>query len=406
MAQLLRRVQPGQIITSDMWNLAVDAINELLQAGQTTGIKVASVVPAGTATEPIRVGTLLQITGQNFGYSVGQSSVAFEAQFGTVVVPRDAMLIGSSDSRLLLIVQPLPGLPSTGATVTLRVSNGVADDVRSVFVMPVIITLQGDVFVNWRANVAPNPNPNPLVAGQPASFAYQVVTGTNLPAAFDLSADVLNASAAVPADLVPSIQFLDPANGNQPVPSRRLEMGKSETRNITVRIPAIPTAFASQSFTLRVGAAAGAVGGTDARSFTVGTPVTPSDPSINLQQTGSFATSTTGSTEPANQHAVLTGSAIRLDADWQMIVMFNVNFTQAGTYDITIQPSTGVLNGWSLQLVNTPTTVTVGATGLQRFVQFGVTRLAAATTGGRILFRVRRQGAASDQTKEYDLQFF
>src|SRR5262249_31948938 len=205
--------------------------------------------------------------------------------------------------------------------------------------------------------------------------------------------DIVSAGGAVAADLVPSIRFLDQANGNQPIPSRRLEMGKSETRNITVRIPTIPPAFASQSFTLRVGAAAGAVGGTDARSFTVGTPVTPSDPSINLQQTGFFATSTPGSTGPANQHAVLTGSAIRLDVDWQMIVMFNVNFTQAGTYDITIQPSTGVLNGWSLQLVNTPTTVTVGATGLQRFVQFGVTRLAAPTTRGRGLLPVPRHAA-------------
>jgi len=33
---------------------------------------------------------------------------------------------------------------------------------------------------------------------------------------------------------------------------------------------------------------------------------------------------TTGSTEPADQHAVLTGSTTRLDVDRQTIVLFNV----------------------------------------------------------------------------------
>ena len=61
MAQLLNRVQPGDVITAEMWNLLVDAVNELLQAGQTTGIQIAAMLPAGTQSEPIRISTLKEM---------------------------------------------------------------------------------------------------------------------------------------------------------------------------------------------------------------------------------------------------------------------------------------------------------------------------------------------------------
>ena len=110
MAQLLNRAQPGDVITAELWNLVVDTINELLQSGQTTGIQIAAMLPAGTVGEPIRALVALQITGQNFGYSLGQTRVTFERSGGNVVVSRDQMLAGSSDSRLLFIVPPIPGL--------------------------------------------------------------------------------------------------------------------------------------------------------------------------------------------------------------------------------------------------------------------------------------------------------
>ena len=77
MAQLLNHAQPGDVITAEDWNLVVDAINELLQSGQTTGIKLQASLPAGTDLDPIRIGLLTQITGQNFGFAIGQSKVKF-----------------------------------------------------------------------------------------------------------------------------------------------------------------------------------------------------------------------------------------------------------------------------------------------------------------------------------------
>lgn len=399
MAQLLNQVQPGDVITADMWNLVVDTINELLQSGQGAGIKVEATLPTGDTDEPIRVGSLLQITGRNFGYSIGQSSVAFEWPAGKVVVQREKMLTGSSDERLLLVVPPIPGLTETGRTMTLRVDNGLANDVRTVFVMPIVIPLQGDVFVNWRADVTPNPNPNPLQPTLEANFGYRVQTAANLPAVFDLNAEIVNATVTVPQSLIASIEFR--GDGGNVISDKRLEMGKNETRNIFVRIPQLPANFANQSFSLRVSASSGSVSNNDARSFTVGTPVPPTDPNIEVQQTGSLVLDTaTGGVETNPLNGTLDGATIKLKPAKQMIVMFNVKLSQPGNYDLTIQPKPGAtLTGWTLELINTLSTIS-GDT----FAQIGVKPIAGAVQNGALIFRIKRQGATADWFKEFGVQ--
>jgi hypothetical protein len=407
MAQLLDRVQPGDLITADMWNLAVDAINELLQSGQTTGIKVTAMMPAGTVSEPIRVGTTLQIVGQDFGYSIGLTKVLFEAPQGTVVVTRDKLLAGSADNRLLLLVPPIPGLPQSGATMTLRVDNGVANDARSVFVMPIVITLEGDVFVNWRADVTPNPNPNPLQPDQSADFAYDIQTGINMPATFDLDAKVLNAPADIPANFDQSIEFLDAKTGSA-IPGKRLEMGKTEIRSIVVRIPKLPATWGGQDFSLKVSAASGKVTNADMRPFTVGKLVPPTDPDIQPQLTGSVVLdTTTGSEDPAG--GSFDGTIIKLKPDRQLIMMFNVLFVKQGTFDLTVKPKEGtVLNGWVLQLVNTASTIKTNGDNESKFVQVGVSAPSSSavnpTPTGTVVFRIQRQGATMDWSKEYGAQ--
>jgi len=402
MPQQLSHVQPGQIITSDMWNLAVDAINGLLQAGQTPGIVIASVVPPGTESDPIRVATTLQITGQSFGYSVGQTSVSFEASFGTSVVPFDKLLVGSSDSRLLLQVPAMPGLPFTGATMALRVSNGLGSDSRTVRVMPLIIPLQGNIFVTWRSDVTPNPSPNPLVAGQPADFAFQIqAAGTNMPATFDLTADVPEASVAVPAGLSESLLVLDAANQNQVI--NRVGLGRNESRNVIVRIPAIPAGLANQTFTVRLRAATGTLVGADTRTFTVGQVVAPSDPNIQIDPVTSAVFSTTaGTQDTTGQNGSLSGTTIQLRSNWLMVVSFNVTFKQAGTYDVTVQAGSG--SGWNPTLLNTLSQYPNMNAGDSRPMSFSVTGAANSSTTGTVIFRVKRSDSNADQTRQYSLQ--
>ncbi len=419
MAQLLNHAQPGDVITADDWNLVVDAINELLQSGQQSGIKIAASLPAGTVIDPIRIGTILQITGQNFGFSIGQSKVTFELGNTSVSVLRADMLTGSFDERLLFMMPPVPGLTPSGMQMTMHVSNGIAEDTRSVFVMPVVIDLTGDMFVTFRADTQ-NPQPNPLETGigKAAEFRYRLQTGINLPAPFALTAEILNSSVPVPAGFVSSIEFRD--DSNNVITSKQIEMGKNEARNITVRIPEIPTALANATFTLKVTAASGTVVGTDQRSFTVGAPATPPDPNIEANQTSfSLLDMTQGGTPvtPNAQTGILDGTTIKLKVGMRGVINFSTRFTKAGTYDITILPKQGTpLANWAPEMTpdsvgsrsidGTKVTVVVASDNDQtlRTEKFRVTPTAGATATGAIVFRIKRQGINSDFSKEYGVQ--
>ncbi|HSL52855.1 MAG TPA: hypothetical protein VK868_00610 [Pyrinomonadaceae bacterium] len=419
MAQLLNHAQPGDVITAEDWNLVVDAINELLQSGQQSGIKIAASLPAGTVIDPIRIGTILQITGQNFGFSIGQSKVTFELGNTSVSVLRADMLTGSFDERLLFMMPPVPGLTPSGMQMTMHVSNGIAEDTRSVFVMPVVIDLTGDMFVTFRADTQ-NPQPNPLETGigKAAEFRYRLQTGINLPAPFALTAEILNSSVPVPAGFVSSIEFRD--DSNNVITSKQIEMGKNEARNITVRIPEIPTAMANATFTLKVTAASGTVVGTDQRSFTVGAPATPPDPNIEANQTSfSLLDMTQGGTPvtPNAQTGILDGTTIKLKVGMRGVINFSTRFTKAGTYDITILPKQGTpLANWAPEMTpdsvgsrsidGTKVTVVVASDNDQtlRTEKFRLTPTAGATATGAIVFRIKRQGINSDFSKEYGVQ--
>jgi hypothetical protein len=420
MAELLKKAQPGDVITAEEWNLVIDAINELLQSGQQSGINIAALLPAGTTLDPIRIGTIQQITGQNFGFSIGQTKVTFEE--GTLVratIFRSEMLAGSFDERLLFMIPPILGITPAGMQLTMRVNNGVAEDTRSVFVMPVVIDLTGDMFVTFRADFVPNPQPNPLEsgAGKSAEFRYRLQTGINLPATFALSADIPNPPAGMPPGLVSSIEFRDEANSL--ITSKQVEMGKNDLRNITVRIPEIPTALAGATFTLKVTAASGSVIGTDQRSFTVGIPVTPPDPNIEANQTSfTLLDMTQGgiSIPPSAQNGIIEGSTIKLKVGMRGVVNFSTRFTAAGTYEITILPKQGTtLANWTPEMTpdsvgtrspETKVTVVVATPGDQqlRTEKFRLTPTAGATPTGTIVFRIKRLGAPSDFSKEYGVQ--
>ncbi|HXI24268.1 MAG TPA: hypothetical protein VNG71_10440 [Pyrinomonadaceae bacterium] len=419
MAQLLIHAQPGDVITADDWNLVVDAINELLQSSLATGIHIAATLPAGTMNEPFRIGTLIQITGTGFGFSIGQTKVTFYLQAvggnTPVEVLRSDMLAGSSDTRLLFMMPALPNHPGDAWPTTMTISNGVGEDRRNVYTMPVVIDLTGDMFVNWRGDTSPNPNPNPIQASQAASYAYRLNTGTNVPAIFTLAADIQNASVAVPPGLVDSIEFRDEVNAI--ISNKTVHMGTNETRNIIVRIPQIPPSFASQSFTLRLTASSGAVVGTDARPFTVGVAVTPTDPDIDANQTGfNVIDVNSGTTDTNTQNGRIEGNTVKLKAAKRGIVTFNVVLKKGGTYDITIAPKQGTtLNNWDPRITNdtpgtrvdnTRVTVTVAGDGDQtlRIARFQVQPTAAATATGTVVFRIKRQGAAGDWFKEYGVE--
>jgi IPT/TIG domain len=407
MPQLLKRVEPGDLITAEMWNAAVDAINQLLQGLPASSVTIAAVSPQGTQGDPIRIGTTLQITGQNFGFSASRTVVSFEGSFGRVEVPRSSLLIGSSDTRLLLIVPAIPTMTQTGMNLTLRVDNGTGSDTRSVFVAPVVIPPMGDLFLTWRSDANPNPNPNPLqpsTAGNPrsADFALRLeAAGTG--GTVTLDADITNASVALPAGLADSIVFLNP--DGTVIAGNQLQMGENEGRNIVVRIPQLPASFAGQTFTLEVRAAAGSIGGTFSRSFTVGTVVPPADPTITPQRTGLVVIDQNGNVSSDPNNGRMDGTTIRLRKNFRLFVMYNLTLSSSGaTYGLTVAPRTGTtLAGWAVQLENTPASLTGPQSG--RLVQFSVspTGTTPASTG-HVVFRIQRQGETSEWFEEFAVE--
>jgi hypothetical protein len=420
MAQLLNRAQPGDVITAEDWNLVVDAINELLQSGQSSGIAIAATLPPGTINDPFRIGQIVQITGTNFGFSIGQTKVTFEE--GGIVratVLRAQMLAGSFDERLLFMMPTISGISPSGLNMTMKVSNGIAEDHRGVFVMPVVIEVAGDMFVTSRADVTPNPDPNPVQIGVAAVFRYRLQTGTNMPAVFALSADIPNPPAGTPPNYVSSIEFRD--ESNNVITSKQVEMGKNEVKNISVRLPEIPSAFTGQTFTLKVTALSGAVVGTDQRSITVGQQVPPSDPNIEANQSSfTLINMGTGNAETPNpQNGILDGSTIKLKVGFRGVVNFSTRFTKAGTYEITILPKQGTtLANWAPEMTpdsvgtrspdGTKVTVIVNSEGdqTQRTEKFRVTPVAGATSTGTIVFRIKRISPATtaEFSKEYGVQ--
>jgi hypothetical protein len=418
MAQLLNRAQPGDVITAEDWNLVVDAINELLQSGQSSGIAIAATLPPGTINDPFRIGQIVQITGTNFGFSIGQTKVTFEE--GGIVratVLRAQMLAGSFDERLLFMMPTISGISPSGLNMTMKVSNGIAEDHRGVFVMPVVIEVAGDMFVTSRADVTPNPDPNPVQIGVAALFRYRLQTGTNMPAVFALSADIPNPPAGTPPNYVSSIEFRD--ESNNVITSKQVEMGKNEVKNISVRLPEIPSAFTGQTFTLKVSALSGAVVGTDQRSITVGQQVPPSDPNIEANQSSfTLINMGTGNAETPNpQNGILDGSTIKLKVGFRGVVNFSTRFTKAGTYEITILPKQGTtLANWAPEMTpdsvgtrspdGTKVTVIVNSEGDQTQRTEKFTPVAGATSTGTIVFRIKRISPATtaEFSKEYGVQ--
>jgi len=223
-----------------------------------------------------------------------------------------------------------------------------------------------------------------------------------MPATFDLNANIINASTALPTDLVGSIEFR--AESGDVISNKRIDLGKNETRNIVVRIPLIPSSFVSQSFTLVVTATSGSVTGTESRTLTVGAPIPQPDPNIQVQQTGSVVIDVaTGNVDNNPTSGSLQAGVIKLRAGKQMVVMFNITgLGPAGNYDLTIQPKPGAtLTGWSPQLVNTPATI---PNTVPRLVQFAVAPAAGATPTGAVVFRIKRQGATTEFSKEFGVQ--
>jgi hypothetical protein len=270
----------------------------------------------------------------------------------------------------------------------------------------VVIPLNGDVFLTWRNDVAKNPEPNPLVPSSSAKFHLQAQSATNMPATFALRADVVDATAALPADFVRSIAFL--TESGTVLTGNAIELGKTETRNIDVQLPALPANFANQSFTLVVTVEAGDVTNTFRRTFTVNAPVANFDPNITANRTGFTLLDVDGNAIPlpAPDRGELKDGTIRLKPEVTATVIYALTLTGAADkYDFTVTPKTGTtLTKWTLKVVGTINPMDGPVANRTAKFTVAAARDATTTPRGTLVFRIKGRNAALDWTQEFPVE--
>jgi hypothetical protein len=392
----LDHVRPGDLITAEQMNRLLDEINSLdtrvatLENGAGAGnaVQITSIIPAGGIGMPIRVNDELQILGLNFGYSKGAQRVYFDNK------RVDEYRVGSSDTRLVVPVPSLPDLPNAGRLVVLRVENGPQFDTQNITVLPILQTLTGDVDVIW-LDIPGNPDPNPVVPSQSATFAYQLRSRANLTALYTITPTVTVMSGTVPAGLA-NPQVLDGSRNN--IASRQVSLDPGQTRSFFIRIQTVPSGTNGLAFNLNVSAGAGGISGSDQRPFIVGTPVEPSDPAIQL---------VVSNFEPATNFNDSTNE-IRLNEGVIGTMNYLATFTDAGTYHITFELSAGSTN-WEVGPGDTPL-LSAGVYGytetnpnVTENAQFKVRANSGASSTGQVIFTVKRAGQTIGQTRRYNL---
>jgi hypothetical protein len=382
-------VRSGDVITADFMNALLAELTALkdqvadLQSGDGTGLAILSLVPSGASTDPIRIGTDLQIVGQQFRFSAGGHRVSFDG------VAVNAFKPGSNDSLLIVTVPVLPSVPVSGRDVVLRVENGLEGVNRTIKVRP-FSGVQGSVNVVFRDDV-PNPVPDPFVAGGTASFAYRIQALTNLAAEFTLNV------ATTPSAFQESAQVTDTAG--TPFANNRVALEPGATRDIVVTIP-MPAGSNGQTFSLNVSASAGTVVGGDSRGFTVGQAAEDLDDTIDLGSPVFSAVDADGNPVPGASFNTGTNT-IRLPAGVQGSMEFTARFSVPGMYAMTVEKASGA-TGWTV--TRTPQTHEEGDTHEDEVIRFTLKPTASATTPTEITYRVKREGETLSQPRRYTVE--
>lgn len=331
-------VQPGDLIKSDLINQILSDMADLgarvlqLEGQQSTdasAVKILAVLPSDNLT----VGQEVVIEGKNFEFSIGGASVSF----GNKSV--FAFKTGSRDSRLIVDVPQIDGLPPEGKQLPLSVSNSASSDVHMVTVSPSQVPLYGNVLV-----VPGTIDPNPPVSGQDVLLPITVTSAASAPATFSIGVliagpgEVPSASAY---DYLVSVLNAD----KTPVSNRQVSLAPNASKQLLVNIKKLPF---TADFSLIVKAtAAGVQGDTGVKRYAIGTADTNDD----------FLTLETPSYTPAN--VVSNGSAaLKANANLRASMTLKLSdkaisagLTQA-TCNVALSLTSG--SGWTVLLLDPP----------------------------------------------------
>lgn len=382
-----QNVQPGDLITSAMMNNlfdqfdALEARVEALESGlgSPPSTSIGAVVITNVTPQPVQSSKALTITGQNFGFSSGGNAVLFNG------VPALDYRAGSSDTMLVVGVPDIPGLPASGGSVTLVVSNALTNATRSITVVPAPQQQEGNVDVIFDGS-----NPDPITAGTTNDFQFHLSSRATLPADVTVTATLGGQSWTT--------SILDA--GQNPSSGSFSLSGTGATQTFYVRVT-IPSATNGTPFTLTVDVDGVDIGNTTGElDYSVGQFADP-DTTFTLAADAA-AGSVSGNTVTASAAAAL-GTAVSVAG----------NFTLAGTYDCSVSLVPPSAPGWTVNLAAPGPPdhkLSVQASDIKgspavapETIQFRVKPAAAGTAAAQLRLAVQREGETKQRTLTLDL---
>ena len=395
MTAIQTKVQPGDVISSDLVNNIIDLVNQhdaLLAGGTVVGgnaVTITNLVP----NPPLQAGQDLQIQGTNFGFSTGSTVLKFD---NTQV---NAFKLGSNDTSLLINVPFLTGL-GAGKDVVLSLSNGTSTTARIVRINPMQQPQQGNVDILWNDAITPNPNPNPVANGAAVTIGYVLKSRALLPSTFTIAVQCSNAAMQAAASVLDA--------GQVAISTKQIDLAPGEQKGFFVRFPNVPVPDNS-SFTVTVSATTTGIAGSDTRVFTVNQAVAQPDPTITLAFNAFTAV------DPATGNPDTTASYTAVDNTVHikqgMIGRINLvaTFTQIGTYDVSVALLSPATN-WTVVLAGTPAQYTIQATDFTGGVasknpEIGIQAQAGASSTGQLKFTLQHQGSTQKREITFNLAF-
>jgi hypothetical protein len=376
MAETLAPVRPGDLITAELMNRIVTALNTLetrVTALEGAGAPGGTVTITGVSpTGPIPMGSELRVFGTNFGLPT----------FNIVTldgVPVTQFKAGSSDTLLIFDVPAIQGVPPQGRTVTLTVSNQKGFASTPVIIVPAQTSIpSGQLFV-----VLSQPPPDPqLNPGNSYLFGFTVQAITNMAETYTLTPSVTQTGWQAVVVNVDGVPISPP---QVQIPQGAPPQGVSVPVRVRLTIPA-GTAGASAQLRLTVSSQRNPTGLTQSSGnipITVGSPPPPPQDSIIV----SFSNVLGGGQVVDNTVVVPTTGT-----------MIAVNFTallrDPGSYTVT--PPTLLSNPgnlWTAQLMSS-TNFTTQTANANVTITTGVSAQPGAAQTSLVL-RVSRADNAS-----------
>ena len=334
-------------------------------------VLVNQVLPSTTVT----VGQPIQILGSNFEFTSGSARVFFD---GRLVSSFNA---GSGDNLLAVTVPSSLILPPGGRNVALVVANSSSNTTVNLWITPQAQVITGGVEI-----VDLGVDPNPTIPGSPADFEFQMISRAN-PAGdveFTLAAAITNLDGFIPPTSFH--QYVDGVL--EPLSGDTLTLTRDVPTNVVVRIEAMPDA--GQNFDLQLQASAGqALGESSLRNVVSGDAI-DEDLSITIQNI---------SGQGYEGGTLTTSRGVTMSAELVL--------PSAGTYDFeleTVQDTSGWLFAWLDPTESTGAlSVTHTVSSLTETIDFFVQPGTDATREGRVLLKIRQQGADLWRTASIDL---